>query len=80
VLEYKYVQENHFDVLLLLKQRIRDYLNPDAVGIDTALFARNQQFYSDADNATIKGYHQVYGDSFGLVYVRDELYQKYYSK
>jgi hypothetical protein len=80
LLEYNYVQENHFDVLLLLKQRIRDYLNPDAVGIDTALFARNQQFYRDADNATIKGYHQVYGDSFGMVYVRDELYQKYYSK
>jgi len=80
LLEYGYIQENHFDVLVLLEQRIRDYLNPNAVGIDPVLFARNQQFYRDADNATIKGYHQVHRDPFGLIYVRDELYQKYYSK
>jgi hypothetical protein len=80
LLEYGYIQKNHFDVLILLEQRIRDYLNPEAVGIDPALFARNQQFYRDADNQTIKGYHLVYRDSFGLIFVRDELYQKYYLK
>ncbi len=80
LLEYSYIQKNHFDVLLLLEQRIRDYLDPNAVSIDPALFARNQQFYRDAENGTIKGYHQVYDDSFGLIYVRDELYQKYYPK
>jgi hypothetical protein len=80
LLEYSYIQQNHFDVLLLLEQRIRDYLNPNVTGIDPALFARNQQFYRDADNQTITGYHLVYRDSFGLIYVRDELYQEYYSK
>jgi hypothetical protein len=80
LLEYGYIQQNHFDVLLLLEQRIRDYLNPNVTGIDPALFARNQQFYRDADNQTITGYHLVYRDSFGLIYVRDELYQEYYSK
>ena len=48
LLEYSYIQQNHFDVLLLLEQRIQDYLNPNATGIDPALFARNQQFYRDA--------------------------------
>jgi hypothetical protein len=80
LLEYSYIQENKFDVLLLLEQRIRDYLDPNTVSIDPVLFARNQQFYRDADNATIKGYHQVYRDSFGLIYVSDDLYQKYFSK
>jgi len=80
LLEYGYIQQNHFDVLLLLEQRIRDYLNPKVTGIDPALFALNQQFYRDADNQTITGYHLVYRDSFGLIYVRDELYQKYYLK
>ncbi len=80
LLEYKYIQKNQFDVLLLQQQRIRDYLNPNAVGIDPALFARNQQFYRDADSATIKGYHLVYRDAFGLIFVRDELYQEYYLK
>jgi hypothetical protein len=49
-------------------------------GIDPALFARNQQFYRDADNQTITGFHLVYRDSYGLIYVRDALYQQYYSK
>jgi len=80
LLEYKYIEKNHFDVLLLLEQRIRDYLNPNAVGIDPALFARNQQFYRDASSATIKGYRLVYRNSFGLIFVRDELYLKYYPK
>ncbi len=80
LLEYSYIQQNHFDVLLLLEQRIKDYLNPNATGIDPALFARNQQFYRDANNQTITGYHLVYRDSFGLIYVRDALYQQYYSK
>jgi hypothetical protein len=80
LLEYNYIQKKNFDVLLLQQQRIRDYLNPNAVGIDPALFARNQQFYRDADNARITGYHLVYRDKFGLIFVRDELYQKYYPK
>jgi hypothetical protein len=80
LLEYAYIQDNNFDVLLLLEQRIRDYLNPEAVGIDPELFARNQQFYRAADNGTIKGFHLVQRDTFGLIYVRDELYQKYYPK
>ena len=80
LLEYGYIQQNHFDVLLLLDQRIRDYLNPNVTGIDPALFARNQQFYRDANNQTVTGYHLIYRDSFGLIYVQDKLYQKYYSK
>lgn len=80
LLEYNYIQQANFDVLLLLEQRIRDYLNPNVTGIDPALFARNQQFYRDAENETIKGYHLVYRDSVGLVYVRDNLYQKYFPK
>jgi hypothetical protein len=72
LLEYGYIQERNFDVLLLLKQRIQDYLNPNAVGIDSAAFARSQQFYRDADNGTIQGYTLVYRNDLGLVYVRND--------
>jgi hypothetical protein len=71
LLEYGYIQQGHFDVLLLLEQRIRDYLHPDAKGIDAELFARNQAFYRDADHGTIQGYHLIYRDAVGLVFVRD---------
>jgi hypothetical protein len=80
LLEYGYIRDGNFDVLLLLEQRIRDYLNPDVTGIDPALFALNQQFYRDAENETITGYHLVYRNSLGLVYVREELYQQYFDK
>jgi hypothetical protein len=80
LLEYGYIQERNFDVLLLLEQRIRDYLNPDVTGIDPDLFALNQQFYRDAGNETISGYHLVYRNSLGLVYVKDILYQQFFDK
>lgn len=76
LIDYKYVTQHNCDVLLLLEQRIRDYLNPGVVGIDPATFALNQQFYRDAENGQIKGYHLLYRDSVGLIYVREDLYQQ----
>ena len=69
LLEYGYIKDKNFDVLVLLEQRIRDYLNPKAVGVDPALFALNQQFYRDADNGRITGYHLVYNDSFASIFL-----------
>ena len=72
LLEYGYISENNFDVLLLMEQRIRDYLNPNAVGIDADTFKRNQQFYRDADLESVNGYHLVFRNTFGLIFVRDD--------
>ncbi len=80
LLDYDYLQQNNFDVLVLLEQRIRDYLNPDVTGIDPETFALSQQFYGDAEIGLIKGYQLVFRDSFGLIFVRNDLYQKYYLK
>jgi hypothetical protein len=78
LLEYNFIQQNQFGILLLLEQRIRDYLQPGMTGIDPELFKRNQQFYRDADNATVTGYHLLYRDPVGLIYVTDKLYQEYF--
>jgi hypothetical protein len=80
LLNYSYIQEKNFDILLLLEQRIRDYLNPEVTGTDPGAFAQNQLFYRDADNGTISGYHLVYRNTVGLVFVRDDLYQRYLLK
>ena len=80
LLEYSYIQEKNFDVILLLEQRIKDYLNPNVTGIDPDVFTRNQQFYRDAENEAISGYHLVYRNDVGLIYVRDDLYQTYFQK
>jgi hypothetical protein len=80
LLEYGTIQEKNFDILLLLEQRIRDYLNPNVTGIDPQVFARNQQFYHDADTGQVINYHLVYRNDVALVYVRDDLYEQYFQK
>lgn len=72
LLDYTYIQQKGFDVLLLMEQRLRDYLQPGAVGVDQASFAQNQAFYRDADEHKVNGYTLIYRDDFGLVFVRDD--------
>ena len=78
LLDYTTIQQGHFDVLMLLEQRNKDYLSPNAVGIDPKQFALNQQFYRDAENGAITGYHLVYRNPVGSVYVSNGLYQQYF--
>ena len=74
LLDYDYIQQNNFGALLLLQQRINDYLQPGMTGIDPQKFVLNQQFYRDADAGTIKGYRLAYRDVVGLIFVREDLY------
>lgn len=78
MLSYPYIEEGNYQVLVLLEQRIRDYLNPNAVGNDPEQFALSQAFYRDADAGTIAGYHLLYRDQTGLIYVQDGTCQAYF--
>jgi hypothetical protein len=80
LLDYGYTWEKDFHVLLLLEQRIRDYLNPEVQGIDPEAFANNQRFYADAEKGQIQGYKLAYRNSVGLIFVREDLYQQYFLK
>lgn len=80
LLTYNYIQERDFDVLMLSHQRIRDYLQPSAVGIDADTFALSQAFYSDADNEQLEGYKLLFRDPAALLYIKEELCQTYYSQ
>jgi hypothetical protein len=79
LLNYDYIQSNDFDVILLMQQRIYDYLNPSAQGIDPGEFAVSQTFYRNANEEALKGYHLVFRNEFGLVFVKDDLYQEAYT-
>lgn len=78
LLDYGYIEENHFDVLLLMQQRILDYTNPNAVGIDPEQFKQSRQFYINAGQGEITGYQQVFSNAFGRIFIRADLYKKYY--
>jgi len=78
LLSYAYVQEHNFDVLLLLQQRIWDYTNAEAVGVNPEAFALSQQFYRDADAGEIEGYDLVYRTPLALVFVKENLCAAYF--
>jgi hypothetical protein len=80
LLDYGYINQRRFDVLLLLQQRIYDYLNPAVTGIDAQQFNLNQAFYRDADRGTIAGYTLVYRNDLGLVFVRNDLQRQYFTR
>jgi hypothetical protein len=75
MLDYDFLKEKSFDLILLRQQRIFDYLDPDAIALDADQMAKSQVFYRDAQQGNITGYHLLYRDTYGLVFVRNRLYQ-----
>jgi hypothetical protein len=76
LLDYDFIQSRNFDVLFLLQQRIRDYLNPNAIGIDPDSFAQAQAFYQDARDGTINGYYLIFENETALLFVRQDVCQR----
>ena len=79
LLTYDYIHSRNFDLLFLSQQRIRDYLHPSAIGIDPTTFAQSQAFYRDADEEKLEGYKLLLRDETVLLYIREDLCEKYYS-
>ncbi|KPL75502.1 hypothetical protein ADN00_12700 [Ornatilinea apprima] len=78
-LSYQFVEDRDYDVLLLMQQRIADYTNPNAVGIDEEQFAQSRTFYADADADRLRGFNLVYRDEYGLVFVKESYYRGYFA-
>lgn len=78
MLDYNYIEEHQFNTLLLINQRVDDYLNPKAEGVNPENLEKARVFYSDVRNNQIKGYTLLYKDGFGKVFIHDEDYKKYY--
>jgi len=71
LLSYNFVQEQDYDVLLLLQQRIADYINPQISGINSQQFANSQAFYADANRGDLHGYILAFRNETGLVFVKE---------
>ncbi len=78
MLDYDYIQQRNFDVVMVMQERIRDYINPNAKAIDAAALEKSRVFYHDAESGSIQGYTLAYRDDFGLVFVKNELYEQYF--
>lgn len=77
-LDYDYIRSRNFDVLLIMQQRINDYLNPSVQGINPEKFAQSQAFYRDANIGMLEGYQLIFRNDFGLVFVKDDLFFRYF--
>jgi hypothetical protein len=80
VLNYPYINGSDFDVLLIMQQRVTDYLASSAEGIDPERFAQGQEFYRDVRSQTVEGYELVYQDHYGLVFVREDLFSRFFGE
>jgi hypothetical protein len=78
LLSYDFIDSEQFDVLMLLEQRIRDYLNPSAVGVDPVEFEDSQAFYRDARDGTIDGYTLLFQNDTALLFIRDDVCTQYF--
>jgi len=79
-LSYRDIEEGNFDVLLLIEQRVRDYLNPDIKGIDPEQFSQVQRFYYDVDRENVNGYKLIARNDIGLIFVNQEFCGVYFSE
>jgi len=79
MLDYDHITSKNFDILFLLEQRMRDYTNPNAVGIDLESFARAQEFYRDALEGNINGYCLLLRTETAHLYVREDFCLKYFA-
>ena len=68
------------DILVLWRQRIYDYTQQGAQesALDPVSFQDMYQFYVDASQDKLRGYHLIYQNSIGLMFVSDALYQKFF--
>ena len=73
LLNYGFIEENEFTILMLSAQRIADYLNPNVVGVNPEKFTENQRFYRDAKKGEVSGYHLLYRDQTALLFISQEV-------
>jgi hypothetical protein len=78
LLNYSYFEESKPAVILLMQQRLYDYLNPEVSGIEADQLEISRVFYADANQGDLDGYTLVFRDEFGLAFVRNDVYLEYF--
>jgi hypothetical protein len=76
---YSYIGRTAPDAILLWKQELYDFTNEAVLNsaVNPERFAEALPFYQDALNQNLVGYIHVYEDSYGILYIRDDLARQY---
>ncbi len=74
MLDYDFIEQRNYDMLWIMQERIYDYLNPNGTGIDPKKLNQARIFYQEANQGSLSNYRLVYRDAFGLVFVKNSLW------
>lgn len=76
-----YIESNDFDLLLIERQKIRDYTQEDTLenAADPQQMLATIDFYQGVESNSTAGYTMLFENEFGLALLKTELFQDYYS-
>jgi hypothetical protein len=72
--DYVIIGNGDYDLILLERFRIEQYTRPSAISnsFNQAKARRRYEFYSDAKNDSISGFHKVFETEFGVAFARNK--------
>lgn len=73
MLHQSFIDAGNYDLMYFSRQRIQDYVNPEAEGINPEQLATSRVFYNKLLTNTLPGYKLAYEDPIAKLFVRDEL-------
>ena len=78
--KYSTIEKIRPDIMILWSQRILDYTQEGALenAVDPDSFQDTYTFYMDVKNEQVRGYHLIYRNAEGLMFVSDEIYELYF--
>jgi len=79
---YDYINENQPDYLFVEYENAYYFADESklAIALDRDAMQAMFDFYSDVLQEKVSGYHLLFKDSFGYIFVSDSLYSSYYQK
>lgn len=77
---YGYIEENKPDFLFIEFDNMHYFSDASklAIALDKDAMQQMYDFYSDALHESIAGYHLLYKDSYGSIFITDSLYKTYF--
>jgi hypothetical protein len=80
--KYSTIEKIKPDIIILWSQRILDYTQKGALenAVDPATFQDTYTFFVDADHDQLRGYHLIYRDNEGLMFVSNTIYERYFKE
>jgi hypothetical protein len=81
VVDYNYIHDNNFDIVILSRQRALDYTNKGVIenAQDPNQMQRTFSFYSNALKGEMANYQLLFQNDFGLMFISQQLFDEFFA-